>query len=144
MSGLAQRPAGLCAARRGALAIFADRHNEGTWAERKDAWNELYPSWRYSEASAAATPDSALDGQGEHSPCPRVDDALDRGAIVLEGVVHGPHVAPDAIVADVVLVDSDVVYSIYIGLLQLSREVPERLVDEDALTAELLQLLGED
>ena len=37
-----------------------------------------------------------------------------------------------------------VVYSIYIGLLQLSREVPERLVDEDALTAELLQLLGED
>ncbi len=36
-----------------------------------------------------------------------------------------------------------VAYSIYIGLLQLAREVPARLTDEDALVAELLRILDE-
>jgi len=34
-------------------------------------------------------------------------------------------------------------YAIYIGLLQLAREVPERLVDERALIDELLRVLGQ-
>lgn len=33
-------------------------------------------------------------------------------------------------------------YAIYIGLLQLAREVPERLTDEAALVAELMRVLG--
>ncbi len=37
-----------------------------------------------------------------------------------------------------------VAYSIYIGLLQLAREVPARLTDEDAFVAELLQILDEE
>lgn len=36
-----------------------------------------------------------------------------------------------------------VAYAIYIGLLQLAREVPDRLADEPALVDELMRLLGQ-
>jgi hypothetical protein len=33
-------------------------------------------------------------------------------------------------------------YAIYVGLLELAREVPERLADETALVGDLLELLA--
>jgi len=72
---------------------------------------------------------------------PRVREALQRVTELrlrrLTGIFtelgHPPGVAESR---------ATVAYAIYIGLLQLAREVPERLADEEALGAELLGIIA--
>ncbi len=73
---------------------------------------------------------------------PRVRAALRRVTEIrlrrLEGIFNELGHCPQAAAQR-----ATVAYAIYIGLLQLAREVPERLADEDALATELLRILDD-
>lgn len=93
--------------------------------------------------ATAAAPTRTIQGRLLlESDDPRVRAALQRVTKIrlrrLEGIFtelgHRPEAAAHR---------ATVSYAIYVGLLQLAREVPERLADEDALLAELLRIIDD-
>ncbi len=55
---------------------------------------------------AATTPPAMLDSKGQDSPIAAIDDPLDLWTVVRERFVDGAHVAADAGVADILLVQA--------------------------------------